>query len=573
MCYAHLYLLRLVVVSLQLLFHISIISMPRSPPPNVDVVDIPHPMSAFVDPQSTTVDSSQGKGINTETKTVYELKQHDGEINHEHLPVGDTPDAPVEGRRRIQSTLSTQSASRLHKSPKKKFQWFKKVKSVSQRNSASHEASRTLNVTVSGTVSSSIEMSDLVQDLSAHASDTTQISKLEEIQHGPFEPPHSKEIGIPPKKPKRKLKAANINPDPHIETVSEDTPDENVIPGQIQRNTYESNCLPHMPLTKPLPLQQKHIYATFSSEGSDDEESRSFSLSLETKKQVMKDHKASNSNKTDQAGGMREAQEPLIPKHYRHHSRSSPTPPTGGKMQGLSKHISGSTPHLLAAKLVHGRRSSSLSHITASHKDKSSPVASISEFIKPTAHAIHSYSTPNASARPSSDQHLGILKVCLKAVDTSDDFKSHASNGQSDHNKESPGRQEGLCCVFTIGGGSGQFMSTVQPLVSQRTTLWDDSQEFLFYATPQSKKLFVLCRRTTFESVPEESESSSQTLNVHDGKCIGVAALEIATVRNHSSSPVDDVSEYLAHVECRDYKLAMQPKGTMLLQSCLYGMS
>ena len=503
---------------------------------------------------------------------------------------------PHSYRERVQS--SPAQSSRSPKPPKKRFKWFKKVKGGSKHSSAKHRLSDTskvvesfssaLSSTSQSSMPSPMDSVSAVLDLPMHSITVTQSDDLKTQLNRVWdtEALSPKETGPPPK-PKRsanKLKAADssIVPKLQAETLVQgvNQPEENEDLDQMLSHGKEG----HQPLT--LPLQQNCLSTSLSSEDSADDRTRSYSApSLATKKKLMQMCNSTSvlsaNNKSEEK---KEAQSSAILKCYHPHSntRSSPVPPTVANVRGLPKYMSGSTPHLSQAKLTHGQRSSSVSHLA--YQKRRGPKPTISDLIKPTAFASRTSleGCISASTKPSADQHLGILKVRLKALDTSEDFQSAitkaSTDGKVESNKQQKAAKEGLHCVFTISGGNGRFTSSVQPLVPHKTTTWDDNEEVLFYATPQSKKLFILCRRSTLEYAmisavnTAETKSSRQILKGQNERCIGVAVLEISTVGIRSSSPTVNVCDYLAQVACEDHKLPVQPRGTMLLQSCLYGM-
>ena len=406
------------------------------------------------------------------------------------------------------------------------------------------------------TANSSIKVASTVEDHSDHPINTASTPNeiLEETQSNFLRDT----IEIPPK-PKPRLQAGSSS-DPQFEPLahSEESSEVCVTSDSMEKlKCRQSDC-----------QQQKPVH----SEGSTDDRTRPFSSpAFGTKKPV-------NNNKTlpiDVHDHEECTQKPVLPKYYhpRSNRQSSPTPSVVSKTRGLSKHISGSTPHLSTVKLKHGRRSSSVSHLAITNRERS-PKPSLSDLIKPTALASHSrvsegcLNTTHISTQ-SDDQYLGIMKVRLKAVNTSDDFQSQTSDRQCDI-QQPQAVKEGLCCIFTIGDGNGRFMSSVKLVVPRRTISWEN-EEMLFYVTPQSKKMFVLCRKITLEGASVTSVANTWSTHTANGKCIGAAVLEISTVRRCSSSPADDMCDYICHVECQDNTLPMQPKGTMLLQSCFYG--
>ena len=104
------------------------------------------------------------------------------------------------------------------------------------------------------------------------------------------------------------------------------------------------------------------------------------------------------------------------------------------------------------------------------------------------------------------------------------------------------------------------------------STVWADDEEVIFYATPHSRKLFVLCQKTHLQSTTTTGSPTEtrQILKLQE-RCIGAAVLEISSVEIRSCSPTDNVCDYLARVGSDDHKLLVQPKGTVLLQSSLCG--
>ena len=173
---------------------------------------------------------------------------------------------------------------------------------------------------------------------------------------------------------------------------------------------------------------------------------------------------------------------------------------------------------------------------------------SISDLIKPTACA----SLPGSDT--DIEQECGVLKLCLKAL--------NISNAVFDKVYKQGEAKEGLYCVFTIGGGSSRFVSSIQQYVPDMITKWDTNEEIVFYVTSQTKKLFILCWKTSFE------DAAGNTRINNSERCVGAAALEIKTVKSHSTSLFGD----LADVKYEHVQLPVEPKGSILLQSCLCGM-
>lgn len=464
------------------------------------------------------------------------------------------------------------------KPPRKRFQWFKKIKRVSKHSSTKQDHSKVVQSSSSTASTTDPSRKNLsMESASAEVGTATHILQSDEVDRG-INPVRNIEVfyeqNIPPPKPKRSAnrhKLANTITNPEL------PPEKNGdLCQQSGQQHEESSNPPHIPLSKPLPLQHKRLSEFVSSDvdsSTRQDRTRLYSAPF-TKKGHLHDT-GSKRNELDHVKEMtRSVESNVIPKQYHPigntESRSSP--------RVLSKHISGSTPHLPPARLIHERRSSSASHLA--YQDSSSPKYSISNLKKPMAFSSHlrsSESSVDILSTPSHDQPLGILKVRLKALDTFEDFQRHvatktnslAAGVQVDSNQE-----EGLHCVFTINGSNGQFRSSVKPLMPHRITTWDDEEVF-FYTKPQSKKLFVLCQRSNFEfttAIDTTDEKVSAQLKVKNDKCIGAAVLEISSVAICSSSPTGNVYDYLAQVKCDDYKLTVQPKGTILLQSCLHGM-
>ena len=557
------------------------------------------------DTQSTVPTDSQQpdalpKPANESNGTDTSTRPNQEGINHHPHP---------ESRPRVQS--SPAHSGRPPKPPKKKFQWFKKIKGESKGRSASHEHSAALKAVPppsspmpsSGEPSetSHVESTGAVESLPTNSTIVKDTNHSQEkVQHNTAGTPEPND-GDPPPKPKRRSKMpatnASITPESPVQQVNTvaNEPEENGSLNRTVGQQSEEPIHPHVPLTRLLPSQQKR--QSISSDVSADDRTRSYSASAaDAKRRVAqaRDNRISLLSTSRESGHEVENKEgseqsKATPKRYRPRSNSRPSlapPPVVRARSGLSKHMFGSTPHISETKLAQGQRSSSVS-LLAYQKTKS-PRPSISDLIKPTAMASHTRSVENrigVPAKPPSDDHLGILKVRLKAVDTSDSFQSHGAGKAGsavDRRVESMDQpkpvKEGLHCIFTINGSNGRFTSSVQPLVPHRTTMWGDSDEVLFYATPQSKKLFVLCRRTNLESAGSsvtdvsQTKSSRRISQAQDDRCIGAAVLDISTVSIQSSPAAVNVCDYLAGVACEDHKLPVQPKGSMLLQSCLYGM-
>jgi hypothetical protein len=543
--------------------------------PTGDTMRSPLPMSSSTT-QSSMVISSQQPDIHAEPETFVEQEHEDsGDISSQPAPIQEHPRIPpanLEARGRAQS--SPVQSTKLPKTPKKKFQWFKKVKGLKQNltkytpsvtSKVVQPSSSTVSDTDQSITNSSVESTGAVHE------GVTQSDKMD-TKPSPMrdiEEPQPVETAVPPK-PKRsahRVIAANtiVSPDPQADTLvhSENTPDEKSSPSPLLRDSIQevSSDELHVSVTKPLPVE---LSTSVSSESSADDRTRSYSAPSPATKKQLTNNRTSLPPTDDHTERNAKGQSNVVPKRYR-----PPAPPTI-QTRGLSKHISGSTPHLTPAKLAHAQRFSSVSHLA--YEERKGPKPAISDLIKPTALASRSHSSEgcrDAATESSGDQHFGILKVRLKALDTSETFQSQSSSGENEPIKAA---KEGLCCVFTIGGGNGRFTSSVQPLIPHRTTTWDD-EEMIFYATPHSRKLFVLCQKTHQQSTtaarsPTESKLSTQVSKLQD-RCVGAAVLKISTVEIRSCYPTDNICDYLSHIGSEDYKLPVQPKGTVLLQSCL----
>ena len=502
-------------------------------------------------------------------------------VEQEHQNSGD-----ISGQQKLGGRAQSSQAPspRPPKTPKKKFHWFKGLKeNLTKYTPSLSKVVQPLSTTVSNTdqsANSSMESTGAVDEGVTQGDEMdTKLSRM----MSDAEEPHPRETEVPPK-PKRnapRTKTAEtiiISPEPQAETLvlSENQPDENSCPSPTQRKSTTqkgSSHELHAPEIKLLPVD----LSTSVSSDSTDDRTRSYSAPSPTMKKQLRNNRKSLPPTGDHTEGKEKGrtQPNIIPKRYRPHSggHMSPALPTTSRGRGLSKHISGSTPHLTPAKLARAKWSSSVSHLACN--ERSGPKPSISDLIKPTALASRSRSSQgcvDAATQSSGDQHFGILKVRLKALDTSENFQSQSSSSQIELVKAT---KEGLRCVFTIGGGNGRFTSSVQPLIPHRTTTWND-EEVIFYVTPHSRKLFVLCQKTRLQSTtatgsPTESKSSKHILKLQEDRCIGAAVLEISAVEIRSCSPTNNICDYLAHIGSDDHKLPVQPKGIVLLQSSLCG--
>lgn len=472
---------------------------------------------------------------------------------------------------------SPEQSSKPPKPPKRKFQWFKKVKGLSKHNPAKQNLSDV--VQPSSNIGLSSDHSKINASVELASAKIGTATERDGIGTGinDTEVLHVKETNPPPK-PKRspnrhKLANTIINPQPSKE-----------MNGDLCLQPHkESSHQPHIPESKVLPFQHKCLSASVCSDvdsSTPHNRTHSYSVSLTMDKSQL--HNTGSDMIDHAVRKKRSVESSVVPKRY--HPRSSihslPSLPPAPSARSLSSHMSGSTPHLPPERLINERRSSSISHLAFAYQDRSSPKRSISDLIKPTAFSNQLRSSEghvDGNSRPSPDWPLGIFKVCLKALDTCDDFQRHvvakanslAAEMQVESNEQP---KEGLHCVFTISDSNGKFSSSVKPLLPHRTTTWND-EEVIFYAKPESKKLFVLCHKSNLEFTTSvdtaEKKLSGKSKN---DRCIGAASLEISSVTICSSPSTVSICDYLAQVQCKDYKLPVQPKGTMLLQSCLCGM-
>lgn len=473
--------------------------------------------------------------------------------------------------------VSTKQSGKPPKPPKRKFQWFKKVKGLSKQNPAKQDCSEV--VQLSSIIGSSSDISIMKASVELATTKIGTATERDEIDTGinpvrDTEVLHVKETNPPPK-PKRspnRHKLANIiiNPQPSKETNGD----------LCLQPPKESSHQPHIPESKELPFQHKRLSASVCSDvDSSTPDSRTQSCSVPPTMDKSQLHNTGSDMIDHAVRKKRSVESSVVPKRYRPRSsiHSFPSLPAAPSTRSLSSHMSGSTPHLPPERLINEQRSSSISHLA--YQDRSSPKRSISDLIKPTAFSNQLRSSEghvDGNSRPSPDWPLGILKVRLKALDTCDDFQrrvvakanSLAAEMQVESNEQP---KEGLHCVFTISGSNGKFSSSVKPLLPHRTTTWND-EEVLFYAKPESKKLFVLCHRSNLEFTTSVDTAENKLLGKSKSRCIGAASLEISSVTICSSPPTVRICDYLAQVQCKDSKLPVQPKGTMLLQSCLCGM-
>ena len=355
-------------------------------------------------------------------------------VEQEHQNSGDSSNQQML-RGRAQS--SPAPSPRPPKTPKKKFQWFKGLKENLTKYTPSlskvvQPSSSTASKNDQSIANSSMESTGAVHEgVTQGDVMDTKLSRMCDTEE-----PHLRDTEVPPE-PKRNVPRAKtaetiISPEPQAETLvhSENQPDENSCPPQRGSTTQkESSDELHIPETKPLPVD---LSTCVSGDGSTDDRTRSYSAPSPTMKKQLRNTRTSLSPTSDHTEGKEKGhmQSNIIPKRYRPHSGGhiSPTPPAS-RGRGLSKHISGSTPHLTPAKLARPQWSSSVSHLAC--EERSGPKPSISDLIKPTALASRSRSSEgcvDAATQSSGDQHLGILKVHLKALDTSENFQSQSSS-------------------------------------------------------------------------------------------------------------------------------------------------
>lgn len=468
---------------------------------------------------------------------------------------------------------SPEQSGRPLRPPRKKFQLFKKVPGVSKHTPAKQDRSKVVQSLPLSVDHSKVNAS--VKSVSPEVDASTTLTEQDEIDTGinrDTEVFPVKETNPPPK-PKRSPNRHKVaNAITNSESSKKRNGNESVQPHD------KSSQQPHIPQSI-LPFQRlSETVCSDVDSSTPHNRTQSFSAPLT----VDKDQLHNTGSDMDHAmGRKRSIESSVVPKRYHRlgNTHSFPYLPAAPSTRALSSHMSGSTPNLPPGRLIHEQRSSSMSHLA--HQDRSSPKRSISDLIKPTAFSNQFRSSDSrVDCNSSPDWPLGILKVRLKALDTCDDFQRHvvtkpnsqATEMQVESKEEKT--KEGLHCVFTISGSNGQFSSSVKPLIPHRTTTWND-EEVLFYAKPQSKKLFVLCRRsnleftTSVETAKKKLSGNSKTIS---DRCIGAAFLEISSVTICSSPPTISIYDYLAQVHCKDYRLPVQPKGTMLLQSCLCGM-
>lgn len=475
-----------------------------------------------------------------------------------------------------------EQSGRPPKPPKRKFKWFKKVKGLSKHNPAKQDRSEV--VQPSSNIGLSNDHSKMNASVELASAKIGVAMQRDEIDTG-INPVRDSEVlhvkdTNPPPKPKRspnrhKLAKTIINPEPSKGRNGD-------LCHQSVQLHKESSHQPHISESKVLPFQHKRLSASVCSDvdcSTPHNRTHSYSAPLTMDKSQL--HNTGSDMMDHAVRKKRSVESSVVPKRY--HSRSNthsfPSLPVAPSTRSLLSHMSGSTPHLPPARLINEQRSSSISHLA--YRDRSSPKRSITDLIKPTAFSNQLRSSEghvDGNSRPTPDWPLGILKVRLKALDTCDDFQRHmvtkanslAAELQVESNEQP---KEGLHCVFTISGSNGKFSSSVKPLLPHRTTTWND-EEVLFYAKPQSKKLFVLCHRSNLEFTTSvdtaEKKLSGKSKTKNDG-CIGAASLEISSVTICSSPPTVSIYDYLSQVQCKDYKLPVQPKGSMLLQSCLCG--
>ena len=479
------------------------------------------------------------------------------------------------------------SIDRPPKVPKKKFQWLKKIKGKPRGGSQAEGGQSAESSEVSSSVVGDKQPGDL--EVQVENGEQPSIPTVECRESYQAEFMHTKndvqlsqsEARQPPPKPKRRAnrtKVATRVVQSSNEQTEAQMQESNV--SELPSSGKVENQGPPVPVytsgQSGRELHNEHP----TSDDSADERVRSNSIPTIMRKLTQQQgegisllstsHELSPKRKS---GGKKARANPL-PKRYRPrgHVQSPLLSPTVGNTKGLSKQLSGSAPVLSGPNLTTKQRCLSASHLA--DPAASTTRHSIGDLIKPTATTSHSsmQSQPNFLSKQPKENHFGILKVCLKAVDTASDSHS-TKQSQADFTPldNEDAIDQGLHCIFTTSGSSGRFVSSVQPLVPRRTIFWDDEEEMLFYAA-RSKQLFILCRKTTpHVTDAPQTVTSRQMSQVQEDKCIGVAVLDISTVAIRSSSSAVNICKHLAEMSCQDIKLSIQPKGSMLLQGCFYG--
>lgn len=467
---------------------------------------------------------------------------------------------------------------------RKKFQWLKKIKGKPRGGSQAEGVQSGHSSEMSSSVVSSEQPEDLEMQVENDENPSLPTMDCEasyqgfqsDLRHNKNDIQQSQsEAQQPPPKPKRRANRTKVATRA-VQSSNEQTE------AQVQENTVSE--LPSSGKVEsqgPIETGRSEKEPSPTADDSADERVRSNSAPSIAQQQgegislLSTSHEFSPKRKS----GGRKAHVSHLPKRYQLHShvQSALISPTVESTRGLSKQLSGSTPVLSGPNLTKNQRCLSASHLA--NPEAIATHHSIGDLIKPTATTSHSSveSQPEIKSKQPKENHFGILKVRLKAVDTASDSHSSKQNQvdftpSADNEDPTDQSQMGLHCIFTINGSNGRFVSSVQPLVPRRTVFWDDEEEMLFYAA-QSKQLFILCRKTTppISGAPQ-TVTSRRMSRVHEDKCIGAAVLDISTVAIRSSTSAVNTCKLLAEMACQDIKLSIQPKGSMLLQGCFYGM-
>lgn len=518
----------------------------------------------------------------------------------QHISLNKASDQPTSGQGGLQQSedvpqndgqrLSV-SSDRPPKVPKRKFQWLKKIKGRPRGGSQAEGGQSGHSGEVSSNVVGDIQPGDLeVQTENGEQPSLPTVDCKESYHEFQSELRHTKndvrqsqsEARQPPPKPKRRANRTKVATSA-VQSNNEQTEaqmQESSVSELPSSGKVENQGPPVPVFTTGQSGKETHDESP-TADDSADERVRSYSVPTITRKLTQQENEGISLLSTShelfpkQKSRGRKVRANPLPKRYRPRSNVQPPllSPTVWSTKGLSKQLSGSTPVLPGLNLTTKQRCLSASHLA--DPPASTKRHSIGDLIKPTATTSHS-SVQNQPEVMSKENHFGILKVHLKAVDTASDSHSTKQN-QADStpltDNEDPIDQsiKGLHCIFTIGGSNGRFVSSVQPIVPHKTIFWDDEEEMLFYAA-QSKQLFILCRKTTPHVTDTPQTVTSRRMSqVQEDKCIGVAVLDISTVAIRSSSSVVNICEHLAKVSCQDVKLSIQPKGSMLLQGCFYG--
>lgn len=224
---------------------------------------------------------------------------------------------------------------------------------------------------------------------------------------------------------------------------------------------------------------------------------------------------------------------------------------------------------------------------------KGDHVLSISDLIRPARRSLPDIRAEQSLANSphTTDDVVGVLKIRVTGVNMGlcEEQQSNSMLSQLVLNPEesvhipqttmSP--SEGLYCTLSINGGSTRVETSVKPIYPRRPVIWDNAEEFIFYAKP-TQQIFVMCSKIGLDQYskkpdsPNKMRSSSPANKItRENLCIGAATLPISTV--HISSAINDTSAQLdichplSELQFESNSLPLQPTGSLLLQAVLYG--